>query len=278
MKNTLLTFGLTGLTTVLLSFTLVQKTDEVQEPKKSRHIKMTKIENGKKMELDTVITGDQVFVWKGDTIGGKGMVKHFGSSGSDQKKHVEVFVDQDGKNEKVMIFHKGDKKGGEPLNWNWNSGDDTEIITEDIDSLGKRIVVRKRTGSGDENRVIYLNGKDRMHFPPVPPVPPVPHVRMMKMQHSGQIINLNDPNIVSFKKKEMSGDREKIEIIRKKSEGPKDMTFDFEFDNESGAPEAPEAPVFDGEHQKMKIMEKEIKVDGKKGKEIQVEVESKENK
>lgn len=218
MKNTLLTFGLTGLTTVLLSFTLVQKTDKVQEPKKSRHIKMTKIENGKKMELDTVITGDQVFVWKGDTI------------------------------------------------------------TEDIDSLGKRIVVRKRIGSGDENRVIFLNGKDRRHFPPVPPVPPVPHVRMMKMQHSGQIINLNDPNIVSFKKKEMSGDREKIEIIRKKSEGPKDMTFDFEFDNESGAPEAPEPPVFDGEHQKMKIMEKEIKVDGKKGKEIQVEVQSKENK
>ena len=49
MKNKLLSVGLVGLTGVLLSsFMLVQKDGEPQEPKKSRHIKMVKIEDGKK--------------------------------------------------------------------------------------------------------------------------------------------------------------------------------------------------------------------------------------
>ncbi len=37
----------------------------------------------------------------------------------------------------------------------------------------------------------------------------------------------------------MSGDREKIEIIRKKSERPEGANFDFEFDQKLMAPEAP---------------------------------------
>ena len=189
---------------------------------------------------------------------------------------------------KTLKFFHADRvekrKGGEPMIWHMDSDDDMEILTEDNDSTGKRIVVRKRIKDGDGNQVFYFKNGDMRHFPPmppVPPVPPVPHMRMMKMQHSGQIINLNDPNIISFKKKEMSGDREKIEIIRKKSEAPEDMTFGFNFDNEL-APPPPPAPEMirelENDNQKMKIMEKEIKVDGKKGKEIKVEIENKENK
>lgn len=233
MKNTMALLGM-GLAVMLLSSELsAQKAPEVKDSKKSRHIRMTKIENGKTMKLDTVLTGDDVFIWNGDTINPVKHIKKFSPSGFDKLQHIDVNVDRKGGKEKVMIFRHKDR----------NDGD----------------------------------GNMR-HFPPVPPVPPVPHVRMMKMKHAGKTINLNDPNIISYKKKDMSGDREKIEIIRKKSAEPENMNFDFEFE----APEPPEAPVnireFKGDNQKMKIMEKEIKVDGKKGKEIKVEVETEENK
>lgn len=276
MKNTLLSFGLAGITTALLSFTFVQKNDEVQEPKKTRHIKMLKMENGKKMELDTVLTNDDVFVWNGDTVNPIKHIKKVNPSGFDKMEKFDVKVENKDGKEKVMIFkHKGGKDG-EPMIWNMDSGDHMEIITEDNDSTGKKIVVRKRIKDGEGNNMIYFNSDNMKHFPPMPPMPPIPHVKMMRMQHPGQIINLNDPNIVSFKKKDLSGGREKIEIIRKKSDSAEEMNFDFKFDDESMAPEL--IRELENENQKMKIMEKEINVDGKKGKEIKVEVESKENK
>ena len=45
-------------------------------PKTEKHIKMVKIDDdGKKVELDTIINGNQVFVWNGDTIGGGKQLK-----------------------------------------------------------------------------------------------------------------------------------------------------------------------------------------------------------
>lgn len=252
MKNKLLSFGIVGLTGVLLSsFVWVQRGHETQEPKKSRHIKMIKVENGKKMELDTVLTGDGVFVWNGDTINPVKHSKRFSPSGFDKMHHTDVNVDHQNGNEKVMIIkHRGGKKG-EPMIWNMDSGDDM----------------------------------DMKHFPPMPPMPPmppVPHMKMMKMKHSGQIIDLNDPNIISFKKKEMSGDREKIEIIRKKSGDNENATFNFKFDDELMVPEAPDTPEFnwksDGDSIHMKIIERKKVIKGKDGKEIEVKVETEENK
>lgn len=288
MKNKLLSFGMVGLTGVLLSsFMLVQKGDGAQGPKKSRHIKMIKIENGKKMELDTVFTNDDVFVWNGDTVN---PIKHTGkysSSGPDKMQRVDVKVDrQDGK-EKVMIFKHRGGKSGEPMIWNMDSGDDMEIVTEDVDSVGKRIVVRKRMNNGIEDHMSFRNGDYDMLVsppppPPVPPMPPFSHMKVMKMQHAGQIIDLNDPNIVSYKKKDVKGGMEKIEIIRKKSENQENMTFDFNGDPELLVPEPPEAPEFnwesDGDSIRMKVIEKRKVLKGKDGKEIEVKVETEENK
>ena len=284
MKNKLLSFGTIGLTGVLLSsFMFVQKGDENQEPKKSRHIKVTKIENGKKMELDTVLTGNDVFVWNGDTIN---PVRHFGKSGHPEfNKMHRVDVDFDRQNGKEMIFKHRINKPGEPMIYNMDSDDDMEIITEDVDSLGKRIVVRKRMKDGAEDHMSIRNSDLDMLAPPAPPMPPVPpfsHLRMMKMQHGGQIIDLNDPNIVSYKKKDVKGGMEKIEIIRKKSENPGNMTFDFNSDPELNAPEPPEAPEFnwksDVDSIRMKVIEKRKVIKGKDGKEIEVKVETEENK
>ena len=269
MKNTLLSFGLAGLTSALLSFTFIQKSDEPQEPKKERHIRMTKIENGKKMELDTILTTDDVFVWNGDTINPNKPMGKFRHPEFAKRQQMDITVDRKGGKENIMIFRHNDGKPGEPMIWNMDSGENMEIITEDVDSLGKKIVVKKRMKGGDKDHMIYFSDADRNHFPPMPPVPPVPHVKMMKMQHARKIIDLNDPNIISYKKKEMSGDREKIEIIRKKSDAPENMTFDFEFDHNIDVPEAPvHIEEFDDADHNTKMMEKEIKV----------EVETEENK
>jgi len=287
MKNTLLSFGIFGLTGVLVSsFASMQKGDETQEPKKTRHIKMVKIDNGKKMEIDTVLAGDDVFVWNGDTINPVKHIKKFSHADFDKMHRFDVKVDSKDGDENVMIIkHKGGKKG-EAAFMHMLPDDDMDVITEDIDSVGKRIVVRKRMKDAQGNNMIYFNDEDMKHFPPmppVPPVPPVPHMRMMGIQHSGQIIDLNDPNIISFKKKEMSGDREKIEIIRKKSDDNENSTFNFRFDNdELMAPEAPDAPEFnwesEGDSLRMKIIEKKKVIKGKDGKEIEVKVETEENK
>jgi hypothetical protein len=57
--------------------------------------------------------------------------------------------------------------------------------------------------------------KKRFMFAPHPPKPPkIPHVVRLQKNLSGNVIDLGDPGIISYKKKKMSGGREKITIIR----------------------------------------------------------------
>ncbi len=287
MKDKLLLFGSIGLTGVLLSsFMFIQKGGESQEHKKVRHIKMTKIENGKKMELDTILTGNEVFIWDGDTINPDRHAGKYSSSGIDKMHQFDVIADNFKGKENVMFFKHRGGKSGEPMIWNMDTNDDMEIITDDNDSLGKRIVVRKRMRDDAENHMSFRDGDRDMLVPPpplpAPPMPPVPPFSHMKMQHAGQIIDLNDPNIVSYKKKDVKGGMEKIEIIRKKSEDQRNMTFDFNEDQELIAPEPPRVPEFklksDGDSIHMKIIEKKKVIKGKDGKEIEVKKETDDNK
>lgn len=278
MKNKLLSIGMISMTGILLSsFALMQKDEDPQEPKKSRHIKMIKTENGKTVELDTVLTNDDVFVWEGDTISPLKHIKQF----NDNIRHVDVNVDHRNGNEKVMIVKHRNGKGGKPMILNIDSDKDMGIITEDTDSLGKKVIVRKMIKGGDANHMMYFRHGDMNGFPPPPPpppVPPVPHMKMMRMQHAGQDINLSDPNIVSFKKKDIKGGLEKIEIVRKKPEGNEDMMYNLDFNDQL----APEAPDFnwesDGDSLRIKIIEKKKVIKGKDGKEIEVKVETEDNK
>jgi len=278
MKNIMLTIGLAGLTTLLLSsFAIMQKSNQVQEPKKGRHIKMIKMENGKKMELDTVLTGDGVFVWNGDTINPVKNIKKINHEDFDQMHQFDVKVDGKKGNENVVIIkRKGEKMGG-PAILQATPGGDGDIITEDIDTLGRRIVIRKQMRGGNGNDITHFNGQGMKHFPPVPPIPPM---KMMRIQQSGQVINLNDPNIISYKKKKMSGDREKIEIIRKRSAENENMRFNINVDDaELMTPEFNEFNwKSDGDSIRLNITEKKKVIKGKDGKEIEVNVDTKENK
>ncbi len=271
MKHKLALFGMIGLASLALtSFTPKTDDDQKEQPKKTRHIKMTKIENGKKTELDTIVYGDDVFVWQGDTIRGKQIGKTTSHSGSDQMQQIIVTGDPEGENENVTIIRHGDAKPGEPMIWNMDNGDDMEIVTENIDSLGKHIVVTKHITDG--NDMINRNHHHMMPFPPMPPVP----------KHNGRVIDLNDPNITSFKIKDMKGGLEKIEIIRKKSSEPEETTFDFHGDDQLMPPPPPEAPEiireFKNGESEIKIIRKDKELEGKDGKEIKVEVESQETK
>jgi len=283
MKHTLALIGIAGLCLLAVtSASFAQKGDEAKNKAKTRHIKLTKIENGKKMELDTIVAGNDVFVWKGDTIGSKDRTKHISSEVAGKMKRIKVIVDGDDKNENVMIYHMKDGKKGEPMELRMESGDNDEILTEEPgDSIHKRIIIRKRMRDMNDS---HMDAEMR-HFPGMPPMPPMMHMKMMKEQHAGRIIDLNDPNIISYRKKELKDGREKIEIIRNKPQESQEMNFNYNFGDNLDTPEAPEppeAPNFkresDDDQQRTKIIEKDVKVNGKDGKEIKVEVETKDNK
>lgn len=275
MKNKLLTLGIAGMTAMLFSsFVFTENNDNVQPPKKSRHVRLVKIENGKKMQIDTVFTNDDVFVWNGDTIN---PVKHITPGGNANFKVIRHGM-KDGK-DKVMVFVDRKDENGGPNMMNMRPEDEMEFISDDSDTVGKKIMVRKMKG-GPKDHTIFFNEMGPQHLPPVPPLSPVPHA--MKFKHAGQVIDLNDPGVVSFKKKDLKGGLEKIEIIRKKAD-EKTADFDFKFDGDDfmvpEPPEAHEMPDFDfhsiDDSLKMKIIEKKKIINGKNGKEIEVEVEQK---
>jgi hypothetical protein len=211
--------------------------------KKTRHIRMVKVENGKKMEIDTVLTGDDVFVWNGDTINPEKHIKKFSPAEFDKRHPEKVHR---------IIMHA-------------DSGEDVRIITEEGDTLGEKIFIHKGPGIGSErDHLIYLGERQNAHFPPVPGVPPVPHIRRFKGMHSSNGINLNDPNVISFKKKDIGGGREKIEIIRKKTNESDNREIDMDIEDVLQVPEPPMPPVLHGEmdqdaHQKMMHQEMEVK-------------------
>ena len=260
MKNTMLSIGLAGLTTVLLSsFVGMQKSGETQEQKKTRHIRMIKTENGKTMELDTVLNGDDVFVWNGDTVN---PVKHIAGFGREL----------DRRNGNGLNFRHRGGEPGKPAFGHMPSRDRKG-------SGGDRMMDRRRMKDDPGNNMFYFNDPGMQHFSPVPSLPPVPHMGMRGIQHQEQIINLNDPNIISFEKKKMSGDREKIEIIRKKSDDNKNSTFNYRFDHQMMPPGMPEFNwKSDGDSLQVKIIEKKKVIKAKNGKEKELKIDKEENK
>lgn len=260
---------------LLSSFVLSGSGDDSQKNEKSRHVRMVKIVDGKKASIDTVFTNDDVFVWQGDTIN---PVKH------GEKFIVHSFGKGDGK-ANVMVFKQKGSDKGEPMFFDFKTVDDMDVVADSGDSIGKKIIVRKMRKGGPGDRMIYLNERGPGHFPPVPPVPPAPPVpHIMKFKHSGQLIDLNDPNVISYKKKDLKGGLEKIEIIRKKVEFGDEAAFDVQFDGGNFmAPMPPDAPEIsdfniESDSLKMKVIEKKQIIDGKDGKEIEVKVESQKNK
>ncbi|HEY3370138.1 MAG TPA: hypothetical protein VGK10_04770 [Prolixibacteraceae bacterium] len=266
MKNTLVLFTMAGLAALSLSsLTLLQDKEQTQA-KKTRHIKMMKMENGKKIELDTILSGNEVFVWNGDTIKPEKDIREFSPSKFDKTHSPDGVRDP---HKRVKIIRQFGDQPGEPSALEMDSDNNVEVFSEvDGDSLENTIIIHKKMrDANQQDQMIYLSDMDGDNFPPMPPMPPMPHMRMMKMKHAEGLINLNDPNIISYKKKSISGGREKIEIIRNKSDESENMNFDVEVNEPAIAPGAPKAQTFryefkNGDPAKKK-MRKEIRVEEK---------------
>ncbi len=181
MKQILSIGLLLGLTFFIFSETAVcQKTNPSKPPKTEKHVKMVKVDdNGKKTELDTVIHGDQVFVWQGDTIGGN--------------KEMKWITKDDFKMDSVHQNFDMD-------------------INYKIKDDGEGNVIFLKSGKDGSYVMMPLP-------PPGAPVPPhAPKMFYFKERENRNVIDLSDPGIISYDKKIQKDGTEKITIVRKQVE------------------------------------------------------------
>lgn len=164
---------------LLTSFILIG--DYPQDPprtkKTEKHIKMVKVDdNGKKVELDTVLTSDEPFVWNGDTIGGA--------------KEMKWITKEDFKMDSMHL--------NTDMNFEYKIEDD-----------GEGNVVIMKSGKGGKHMIMTP-------VPPGAPMPPpVPDMMMFKRHGKRNVIDLSDPGIISYNKKIQKDGTEKITIVRK---------------------------------------------------------------
>ncbi len=214
MKRIFSMIGILTLSAFLLSsFSLRENPQDPPRGKKTeRHIKISKVDDeGNKIELDTIVNNDEPFVWNGDTIGGDSNFKWLAKDidlDSQGNMNFDIDISDDDAGNVFMV-----KSGGKGFAKSWQvqtDGDSTKEYTISI--------------VGDDNEpgdiMMWHGANDGAHtfvMPPVPPVqvPPVaPKMMFFGKDNAGNVIDLSDPGVISFKKKKLSGGREKITIIR----------------------------------------------------------------
>ena len=178
------------LTVVLpFSFMVNQVPQDPPGKKEKRHIKIVKIDDeGNKTELDTLDENNGIFVWNGDTID------------NEEGFDFDFDFNVDGKNAHAFVFK-----------------------FKDLDSLKQfQAKIEKDVEKAFHDMRIWEDKDGTALMLPRPPHPPPPP-HMPKMLQFEKIkaennIDLSDPGIISYKRKDKSGGREKITIIREKPE------------------------------------------------------------
>jgi hypothetical protein len=182
--------------------TIAQTTAEQQADGNTvkKHLKVVTINDGTTTKIDTVTTGDEEdFTWLGDP----GLEDFFGNGKEGMPPEFPDSLMR--KNMKCFRFDfNDDEKGRHPRMRMFAGPDGKERIREfefkDGDSIRHKIFIHR----GEEERNFGPRMLRTMRIPAYP-------------AHDQDLIDLNDPNILSFERKELSGGREKIEIIRKKT-------------------------------------------------------------
>ena len=196
MKNYLSATGLLIIGfLVLTSFSLRELPQDPPRGHK-KHIKMVKIEDGKKTVMDTVLSDESVFVlksdstkgfeWIGERVGVLDSLKEF-------KFDFDIDTDVDGGKHKVIMYMTDNGKNKMVKEFKFSDDDAHGNVFFSGDGCleelyGDHMVWTAKKGS--------------------------PHVNIIKKKVKGNVIELSDPGIISYKKKKLSGGREKIEIIR----------------------------------------------------------------
>jgi hypothetical protein len=185
------------LAVVLFLATSFSLRENPQDPPRGakKHIKLIKEKNGQKMELDTILEGDQILVWDGDTIG-----KHLKIDKEDvfsvrldslqKTSTLEYAVSgKDGKGVHKIVMLKSNY--GEPEVFEFKGDSKSNAVWMSVDS---------------DNKMPHTAGVSK--------IVSAPHIKAIKTAPGRNVIDLSDPGIISYEKKKLSGGREKIEIIR----------------------------------------------------------------
>lgn len=197
---------------MLSAFSLRENPQDPPRGKKvEKHIKIVKVnEDGEKVELDTVLSNDDVFVWQGDTIGGAKEMKWISEGDFDFDMDFDIDVKEVGDG-KIIIMKSG--KGGKSMVREYKiDGDSNHKFLMEIDEdghHGRHDVMMWNSKEGNE----MIIRAPKMVGTPHPPH--APNVAFFGQKKSGNVIDLSDPGIISYNKKKMKNGTEKITIIRK---------------------------------------------------------------
>jgi len=197
MKRILSVVLLSGFSLFLLSsFSIRENPQDPPRGKKTeKHIKMVKVDdNGKKIELDTVISGNEPLVWNGDTIGVGKELKWISKN--------DFMMDSIHQNFDMNYEYK-------------------------IDDDGEGNIFIMKSGKGGDHMMMLPE-------PPGAPFPPrAPRVMMIRDRQNKNVIDLSDPGIISYDKKIQKDGTEKITIVRKQMEEKheEEIIFNEDVDN-----------------------------------------------
>lgn len=225
MKQVLSLTGILALALFLTSAISINEApqDPPKTKKEKKHIKMVKVgDDGKKMEIDTVITADQVFVWNGDTIGDGKELSWISEGDFDFDIDFDMETDENGN-----VFILKGKGASEPMIYKFrtNDGDSAKHITMKVisDDVSSDIMQWHSKGGND----IFFGA----------PGITSPKVIRIDKQKSENVIDLSDSGIISYEKKELKNGKEKIVIVREKpSEEDVEVHEEFIMHNSGAAP------------------------------------------
>jgi len=204
--KTLLKLSFAGLLSFLLLTSLSLREHPEDPPRGEKKKKITKVvvqTDGERTVVDTLVNSEEEVAFDFD------FDFEIDSTLKEEMKKIKVMLaDESGKHS--MIVHALDSC--KPLLENL----DIRICKKPMagtDSIMEMIVIKDLDGEKAEKVI-------RIPHPfvsvPEPPYPPMPCLKFGKHPDDVMILGFGGGDIISYKKKDLSGGREKIEIIRKK--------------------------------------------------------------
>lgn len=214
LKTTLLA------STALLGLPVLAQTtgDPADKPTTTRHLKIITIENGVKTEIDTVMTGDEPAIWmdgERNNMEWEGEFPAPPDSAMEWEGEFPMPPDSalHGTMKRIRLGMPPAGPGGKhQIRMMRRPGGDIDIREFKMaegDSTRHMFVIRK---GGNTDQMMFMgcpgapgNAECPMSF------------QMMRRERmdDSNVIRLDDPGIISYKKKVMKDGTEKIEIIRK---------------------------------------------------------------
>ena len=204
LLSTLLSLGQTVKTTTTTSVQRQQKKDQ-------QHVKVLVSQNGKVTKIDTTFSlpNEKLVQLKVDSI-----LKTLDVVDGKSGEANVIIMRSDGKPDRLIHGHGN--KPEEQFSVFFQKSDSSDVTSH------KKIVMK-----GNGQALVVYDGDGEM-MPPPPPPPPPPHgmtnaIRVQGFKLPGGdpfAMDPNDPDIITYDKKDLGKGLEKITIVRKKRTSP----------------------------------------------------------